>query len=92
VRDIFRISKVGTVAGCLVIDGTVARVSEVRVLRDNVVIYTGKIGSLKRFKDDASEVRSGVECGIAIENFNDLKPHDVLEAFAIERVAPEVLV
>ncbi|MGO9096099.1 MAG: translation initiation factor IF-2 [Bryobacteraceae bacterium] len=92
VRDTFRISKVGTVAGCLVIDGTVARVSEVRVLRDNVVIYTGKIGSLKRFKDDASEVRSGVECGIAIENFNDIKPHDVIEAFATERVAPEVLV
>jgi translation initiation factor IF-2 len=92
VRDIFRISKVGTVAGCLVIDGSVTRDSEIRLLRDNVVIYTGKIGSLKRFKDDTSEVRSGVECGIAIENFNDIKPSDVLEAFVTERVAPEVLV
>jgi translation initiation factor IF-2 len=92
VRDTFRISKVGTVAGCLVVDGSVLRDSEVRVLRDNVVVYTGKIGSLKRFKDDASEVRSGVECGIAIENFNDIKPGDVLEAFVTERVAPEVLV
>jgi translation initiation factor IF-2 len=92
VRDTFRISKVGTIAGCLVIDGTVTHNSEIRVLRDNAVIYTGKIGSLKRFKDDASEVRSGVECGIAIENFNDIKPNDVLEAFATERVAPEVFV
>jgi translation initiation factor IF-2 len=92
VRDTFRISKVGTIAGCLVIDGSVAHNSEIRVLRDNAVIYTGKIGSLKRFKDDASEVRSGVECGIAIENFNDIKPRDVLEAFVTERVAPEVLV
>ncbi|MGA2326300.1 MAG: translation initiation factor IF-2 [Bryobacteraceae bacterium] len=92
VRDTFRISKVGTIAGCLVIDGSVTRDSEIRVLRDNVVIYTGKIGSLKRFKDDASEVRSGVECGIAIENFNDVKLGDVLEAFVTERVAPEVLV
>jgi translation initiation factor IF-2 len=92
VRDIFRISKVGTVAGCLVVDGSITRVSEVRVLRDNVVVYTGKLASLKRFKDDASEVRSGIECGIAIENFNDVKPGDVLEAFVTERVAPEVLV
>jgi translation initiation factor IF-2 len=92
VRDTFRISKVGTIAGCLVVDGSVTRDSEVRVLRDNVVVYTGKIGSLKRFKDDASEVRNGLECGIGIENFNDIKPGDVLEAFVTERVAPEVLV
>jgi translation initiation factor IF-2 len=68
------------------------RDSEVRVLRDNVVAYTGKIGSLKRFKDDASEVRSGLECGISIENFNDIKPGDVIEGFVIERVATEALV
>ncbi|MGD0014509.1 MAG: translation initiation factor IF-2, partial [Bryobacteraceae bacterium] len=92
VREIFRISKVGTVAGCLVIDGAVARSSEVRVLRDSVVVYTGKLASLKRFKDDASEVRSGLECGMAIENFNDVKPGDIIEAFSTERVAPEVLV
>ncbi len=92
VREIFRISKVGTVAGCLVIDGNVTRDSAVRILRDNVVVKTGKLASLKRFKDDASEVRSGLECGISIENFNDLKPGDVIEAFVTERVAPEVLV
>ncbi len=92
VRDTFRITKIGTVAGCLVVEGSITRDSEVRVLRDNVVVYKGKIGSLKRFKDDASEVRSGLECGIAIENFNDIKPGDVLEAFVTERVAPEVLV
>jgi len=92
VKETFRISKIGTVAGCLVVDGSITRDSEIRVLRDNVVVYKGKIGSLKRFKDDASEVRSGLECGIAIENFNDIKPGDVLEAFVTERVAPEVLV
>jgi translation initiation factor IF-2 len=92
VREIFRISKVGTVAGCLVIDGAIARACEVRVLRDSVVVYTGKLSSLKRFKDDASEVRSGLECGMAIENFNDVKPGDIIEAFSTERVAPEVLV
>ncbi|MGE5567921.1 MAG: translation initiation factor IF-2 [Rhodospirillales bacterium] len=92
VRETFRITKIGTVAGCLVVDGSITRDSEVRVLRDNIVVYKGKIGSLKRFKDDASEVRSGLECGIAIENFNDIKPGDILEAFVTERVAPEVLV
>jgi translation initiation factor IF-2 len=92
VRETFRISKVGTVAGCLVLDGSLARGSEVRVLRDNVVAYTGKIGSLKRFKDDASEVRSGLECGLSIENFNDIKPGDIIESFITERVAAEVLV
>jgi translation initiation factor IF-2 len=92
VRDTFRITKIGTVAGCLVVEGSITRDSEIRVLRDNIVVYKGKLGSLKRFKDDASEVRAGLECGIAIENFNDIKPGDVLEAFVTERVAPEVLV
>ncbi len=90
VREIFRISKIGTVAGCLVVDGTVPRDANIRLLRDNVVVLTGKLASLKRFKDDASEVRSGLECGLAIENFNDLKPGDIVEAFASERIAPEV--
>jgi translation initiation factor IF-2 len=90
VREIFRISKVGTVAGCVVVDGTVPRDAEIRLLRDNVVVHTGKLASLKRFKDDASEVRAGLECGLAIENFNDVKPGDVVEAFATERIAPEV--
>ncbi len=85
VREVFRISKVGTVAGCMVNDGVVTRNSEVRLLRDNVVIHTGKILSLKRFKNDASEVKAGFECGISIANYNDIKPGDVLEAFTTER-------
>lgn len=92
VKQIFRIAKVGTVAGCLVVDGVLTRDSEVRVLRDNVVVYTGRIASLKRYKDDASEVRSGLECGVAIENFNDVKPGDILEAFVREQAPAEVLV
>jgi translation initiation factor IF-2 len=92
IREVFRISKVGNVAGCYVQDGSITRSSEVRVLRDNVVVHTGKISSLKRFKNDASEVRSGVECGITLENFGDVKPGDILEAFVTERVAAEALV
>ncbi len=90
VLQTFRISKVGTVAGCLVQDGTLSRDHQVRLLRDNVVVYTGRISSLKRFKDDVHEVRSGMECGVAFENFNDVKPGDVVEAFVTERVAAEV--
>jgi len=90
VRDTFRISKVGMVAGCVVQDGQLTRGSEIRLLRDNVVIHTGKVGSLRRFKDDVSEVRSGMECGLTIENFGDVKPGDIIEAFVTEKVAPEV--
>jgi translation initiation factor IF-2 len=90
VRDTFRISKVGMVAGCFVQDGQLTRDSEIRLLRDNFVVHTGKIGSLRRFKDDVSEVRSGMECGITLENFGDVKPGDVIEAYVTERVAPEV--
>jgi translation initiation factor IF-2 len=90
VRETFRISKVGAVAGCLVQDGAITRDSAVRLLRDNVVVYTGKIGSLRRFKDDVSEVKSGMECGITLENYADLKQSDVIEAFVTERVATEV--
>jgi len=90
VRETFRITKVGNVAGCLVQDGTITRDSEVRLLRDNVVIYTGKVSSLRRFKDDVSEVKSGMECGITLENFGDIKQSDVIEAFVTERVASEV--
>ncbi len=92
VREAFRISKVGTVAGCYVDDGSITRNSEIRLLRDNVVIHTGKIESLKRFKNDASEVKQGFECGISIANYNDIKPGDVIEAFVTERVAAEALV
>jgi translation initiation factor IF-2 len=90
VRETFRVSKVGIVAGCLVQEGTITRDSQVRILRDNVVVFTGKIGSLRRFKDDVSEVRSGMECGITIDNFNDVKQGDVMEAYTMQRVAQEV--
>ena len=86
VRETFQVPKVGTIAGCYVIDGKVERNAKVRVLRDGVVIYTGQMSSLKRFKDDAKEVASGYECGIGIENFNDIKVDDVLEAFIMEEV------
>jgi translation initiation factor IF-2 len=85
VREVFRISKVGAVAGCTVDDGVIGRNNEIRLLRDNKVVHTGKILSLKRFKNDASEVKAGFECGISIANYNDLKPGDVIEAFATER-------
>jgi translation initiation factor IF-2 len=91
VRETFRIPKVGTIAGCQVTDGLIKRDAEVRLLRDNVVVFKGKIGSLKRFKDDASEVRNGMECGIAITNYSDIKVGDVIEAFVTERIAAEVI-
>ena len=91
VRDTFKVPKVGLVAGCSVTDGKVSRNAQVRLLRDNVVVYEGKIASLKRFKDDASEVRSGFECGIGLENFNDIKMGDVIESYTMEKMAPESL-
>ena len=91
VLETFRIPKVGTVAGCRVLDGLIKRDSEVRLLRDNVVIYKGKVASLRRFKDDASEVRNGMECGISIAGYGDVKVGDVIEAFITERVAAEVM-
>jgi len=91
VLDTFRIPKVGTVAGCRVTDGLIKRDSEVRLLRDNVVVFKGKVGSLRRFKDDASEVRNGMECGISISNYGDVKVGDVIEAFVTERIAAEVI-
>jgi len=91
VLETFRIPKVGTVAGCKVVDGLIKRDSEVRLLRDNVVIFKGKIGSLRRFKDDASEVRNGMECGLSIANYGDIKVGDVIEAFVTERIAAEVI-
>src|SRR5579872_3967543 len=90
VRETFRITKVGNVAGCIVLDGSISSKSEVRLVRDNVVVYTGKVGSLRRFKDDVSEVKSGMECGITLENYADFKQGDIIEAFVNERVANEV--
>jgi translation initiation factor IF-2 len=92
VRQIFKTPKVGTVAGCQVIDGAIKRGgdSQARLVRDNVVVWQGKIGSLRRFKDDVSEVKSGMECGITLERFNDVKAGDVIEMFVMERVAQTV--
>jgi len=90
VRDTFRIPKAGTVAGCYIQDGAIPRSSQVRLLRDNVVVYEGRLASLRRFKDDVAEVRSGYECGMGIANFNDIKVGDVIEAYAREEVAPQL--
>jgi translation initiation factor IF-2 len=89
VRETFRISKVGTVAGCYVTDGLIRRSAEVRLLRDNIVIHTGKIDGLKRFKDDASEVKQGFECGLNLANFNDVKPGDIVECFTTEKIVSD---
>lgn len=91
VRQVFRISKVGTVAGCYITDGFFKRNSEVRVIRDGEVVHTGKVDALKRFKDDVSEVKYGFECGISIVNFNDIREEDKLEAFTMEKVAAVLL-
>ena len=90
VRDTFRVPRIGTIAGCYITDGRVSRNAQVRLLRDNVVVYEGKISSLKRFKEDASEVRSGYECGIGLQNFNDIKVGDVIEAFVTEKVTADI--
>jgi len=87
VRQVFRISKVGTVAGCYVQEGLVKRGAQVRVLRDNVVIHTGDIDTLKRFKDDVREVKAGFECGMSLKNFQDLKEGDQFEVFEVLEVA-----
>jgi translation initiation factor IF-2 len=81
VRDVFRSSKFGAIAGCMVVDGVIRRNSPIRVLRDNVVIYEGALESLRRFKDDVQEVKSGTECGIGVKNYNDVQPGDQIEVF-----------
>jgi translation initiation factor IF-2 len=92
VRETFKVPKVGTVAGCIVNDGRVTRQgdAQARLLRDNVVVWEGKLASLKRFKDDVSEVKAGIECGMGLQNFNDIKIGDVIEVFQLERVAATV--
>jgi translation initiation factor IF-2 len=87
VREVFRVPKAGTVAGCMVIDGLIRRNAKARLIRDGVVSWEGNIASLRRFKDDVSEVREGFECGISLENFNDVKVGDQIEAYVVERVA-----
>ncbi len=87
VRDVFKITKVGTVAGCMVLDGKIHRNSKIRLIRDGIVIYTGLLGSLKRFKEDVKEVSTGYECGLNIEKFNDIKVGDIIEAFETVEIA-----
>jgi translation initiation factor IF-2 len=87
IRQVFVVSKIGSIAGCLVIDGVVKRSSKARLLRDNVVVWTGELDSLKRFKDDAKEVRAGLECGLSLKNYNDIKEGDQLEIFEVTEVA-----
>lgn len=87
IRQVFSVSKIGSIAGCLVIDGVIKRTSKARLLRDNVVIWTGELDSLKRFKDDAKEVRAGLECGLSLKNYNDIKEGDQLEIFEVTEVA-----
>ena len=86
VRSLFKLSKVGTIAGCYVTNGSIKRDCGVRLLRNSVVIYEGKLASLKRFQNDAKEVTTGYECGITIENFNDIKEGDTIEGFVMEEV------
>jgi len=87
IRQVFTVSKIGSIAGCLVTDGVVKRSSKARLLRDNVVVWTGELDSLKRFKDDAKEVRAGLECGLSLKNYNDIKEGDQLEIFEVTEVA-----
>ena len=86
VRQIYKASKVGTIAGGMVTSGKITRDAKVRLVRDGVVIYEGELGSLKRFKDDVKEVKSGFECGLTIENYNDIKENDVIEAYQMKEV------
>ena len=86
VRDIFKVPKAGTIAGCYVVDGKIARNNKVRLVRDGLEVYSGGISSLRRFKDDVREVETGYECGIGLENFNDVKAGDIIEAFKIVEI------
>jgi len=87
IRNVFKITKIGTVAGCYVLDGLVKRGSSARLLRANVVIWTGELDSLKRFKDDVREVKAGFECGLSLKNFNDIEVGDQLEIFEVQEIA-----
>ena len=86
VRETFKVSNVGTIAGCYVLEGKINRSAKLRLVRDGIVIHEGEIGSLRRFKDDVREVATGYECGISIERFNDLKEGDIIEAYEMQEV------
>jgi len=92
VRNTFKVPRFGIVAGCMVTEGKITRNASVRLLRDNVVAYSGKAASLRRFKDDVGEVKSGFECGIGLEKFNDIKPGDIIEAYKTEKIAHTELI
>ena len=81
VREVFKISKVGTIAGCIVLDGRLGRNTKIRIIRDGIVVYTGELGSLRRFKDDVKEVVVGQDCGLNVKNFNDVKVGDIIEGY-----------
>jgi len=87
VRETFKVPKIGVIAGCHVLEGVVKRGSAARLVRDNVVVHEGRIGSLRRFKDDATEVRAGFDCGLSLERFQDVKPGDIVEVYEREEVA-----
>ena len=91
VRETYKISNVGTIAGCYVLDGKITRNADIRVIRDGIVVFESTLGSLKRFKDDAKEVRSGYECGLSVEKFNDLKEGDIIEAYTMEAIVRKEL-
>ena len=86
IREVFKISKVGTIAGCYVLDGKVNRNTKVRIIRDGIVIHSGALGSLKRFKDDVKEVATGYECGLNIDKFNDIQVADIIEGYEMVEV------
>jgi translation initiation factor IF-2 len=90
IREVFNVSKAGKVAGCMVTDGVIKRGAKVRLLRDNVVIHEGTLKTLKRFKDEVKEVKSGLECGMAFENYEDMRVNDQIEAFEVEETARTV--
>jgi translation initiation factor IF-2 len=87
IRQVFKVSKIGSIAGCMVTAGVVRRNARIRLLRENVVVFTGELDSLKRFKDDAREVKEGFECGLNVKGYNDIQVGDILEFFEIREVA-----
>jgi translation initiation factor IF-2 len=87
IREVFNISKVGRIAGCMVLDGKVNRQTKIRIIRDGIVVHTGSLGSLKRYKDDVKEVSAGFECGLNIDGYNDIKPGDIIEGYTIKEIS-----
>ena len=90
VREVFSITKVGKIAGCMVTEGVIRRGAKMRLLRDSVVIHQGSIGTLRRFKDEAREVKEGFECGIGVENYQDVQTGDIIECFELEEIARSI--